>query len=205
MARRRVHIPLAAARILLLSLCACTESLPPPQQPPVVLSGSLQMLLFGPSIPIRNGAPTGTAGGFEIRVTNIYDEVLQDSATVEATIDISLKDRPDIRTVVNADVGNLTTWEMLAGDILTIEPGSTAILLKQWTHRTQDGIPFWEYVPTFTAFTTGGVPYCQSDSVRYLVRGSVRLFKYAPSVLFPPQEISVTYQVFDLPCKETPD
>lgn len=204
MARHRVNIPLVLAGIFLLSSFACEESLPPHQQPPVALRASLRVLLFGPNVPIQNGAPTGTGGGFEIQVTNVYVEVLQDSATVGATLEISLKDRPEIRAVVHADAGDLTTGEMVSGNIMTLEPGSTAILLKQWGHRTQDSIPFWDYVPTHPAFTAGGVPYCQSDTVRYVVQGSVRLFKYAPPLILSTQEFSLTYQIFDLPCNETP-
>jgi hypothetical protein len=189
------------AGILVFLSLSCEESLPPQQEPPVALRANLQVLAFGPYVSIRNGAPTGTSGAFEVTVTNIYDDVLQDSATVEVTLEVWLKDRPEIRTVVQADVGNLTTDSLVLGNIMTLEPNSTAIVLKQWNHRTQESIPFWDYVPTYLTYSTGGIPFCLSDPVHFVVRGSVRLFKYAPPLTLPDQEFSLVYQIFDLPCK----
>jgi len=191
--------------ILALSSLSCDESLPPPETPPVPLRATLQVLSFGPYVTIRNGAPTGTAGAFQLSVTNVYDEVLQDSATVEVALEVWLRDRPEIRAAVVADVSSLTTHRVVLGGITTLEPDSTAILLKQWTHRTQDGIPYWDYVATHPMMTAGGVPFCESDTLHFVVRGAVRLFKFEPSLIFPEQEFPIVYQIFDLPCRQPED
>jgi hypothetical protein len=191
------------AAILLLLPLSCQESLPPQEQPPVALRASLEVLSFGPYVTIRNGAPTGTAGAFQIGVTDVYDDVLQDSATVEATLEIWLKEMPAIRTTVTATIIDLTTPQFVQRNIMTLEPDSTAVILKQWAHRDQDSIPFWEYVSTRLTSTTGGIPFCESDPVHFVVRGSVRLFRYSPPIIFPEQEFSIVYQVFDLPCDDT--
>jgi len=189
--------------ILALVSFSCDESLPPQETPPVPLRATLEVLAFGPYVTIRNGAPTGTAGAFQVSVTNVYDEVLQDSATVEAALEVWLRDRPEIRTAVRADVSNLTTSRVVLGGITTLEPDSTAIFLRQWSHRTQDSIPYWDYVTTHPMMTVGGIPFCLSDTLHFMVRGSVRLFKFEPSLIFPEQEFSVIYQIFDLPCNQT--
>ncbi len=189
--------------LLLFISLSCDESLPPRETPPVAFRADYEVLFFGPYVTIRNGAPTGTAGAFQISVTNVYDDVLQDSATVQVFLEVWIKDQPAAHTIVSADAGNLKTAQLTGHGLITLEPSTPAVLLKQWSHRTQDSIPFWDYVTTHPAMTTSGIPFCQSDVVNLVTRGTVRLFKYAPALTLPEKEFQVVYQIFDLPCSDT--
>ena len=200
---RRADLTYLLPALLLVMSLSCDESLPPRETPPEALRADYEVLYFGPYVTINKGAPTGTAGAFQISVANIYNDVLQDSATVEVSLDVWIKDQPAAHTIVTADAGNLRTGQLAGHGLITLEPGTPAVLLKQWSHRTQDSIPFWDYVTTHRAMTTGGVPFCESDTVDIVSQGTVRLFKYAPALTLQQKEFKVVYQIFDLPCSDT--
>ncbi len=149
---------------------------------------------------IRDGLPVGTMGAIRIVVTNIYDDVLQDSSILGGRAEIWMKDDPDVRAEIILGDSNVVTTGLLHGRILTIGVDTTLIMLRQWSHRTDSGVPFWDYLELVSGFTPGGEMYCISNPTRYIVRCSLRIFKSYGQVQFPDQEILLTYKVFGNHC-----
>jgi len=180
---------------------SCDESLPPPEVPRTVLSGTLTVIQAGDIVVVRDGLPIGTMGAIQIDVTNVYDEVLQDSSILEGRVEIWMKDKPDVRAEVLLTDADLVTYRMLRGRYLTIGVDSTMVLLKQWSHHTVTGEAMWDHVRLYPAATTGGEPYCVSDPITFVVRCSLRVFKSSGQIQFPDQEVQLTYHVFGIQCR----
>jgi hypothetical protein len=185
----------------LSGILSCDESLPPQESIPTVMSGATGVRFPGQTVVIRDGAPVGTIGSLIAMVRNIYDEVLEDTATVDVVLTVALVDHPEVHGTVTLGANDVTTWQFFHQNLLTLKVDSTVVLEKQWTHRTDDGTPFWDYVRLTPKFTPAGEPYCASDPVRYRVQGRARLFKYAPAVELTPQEIVITYMIFGITCE----
>jgi hypothetical protein len=148
-------------------------------------------------------APLGP-GTLEVRVENVYNEVLQDSAAVLARIEIWMKNAPEKRSTVDLTESTLTTGEIVRRGIATLEPNFTAIFSSQWSHRTDDGTPYWDLVPTSPASTRGGEPYCQSDTITFVIRGWASIFKFDAPAVLPEQEVRLCYAVFGIACHPPP-
>lgn len=180
---------------------SCDESLPPREEPPSVLASALTIVNAGNPIVIRNGFPAGTMGAVQIRVTNVYDDVLQDLSILEGRVEIWAKVNPEIRAVILLTESDLVTYNLLNGGTLTIGVDTTLIMLRQWSHRTVSDVPIWEYFPLFPGVSPGGEPYCISNPVTFVVRCSLRIFKSYGQIQFPDQEVTLTYQVFGIQCQ----
>lgn len=188
--------------LLACMMISCDETLPPRELPPTVLRGSLTVLGAGGMVLIRDSSTTAPRGpgALEVRVVNVYNEVLQDSAGILARIEIWMKNAPEKRSTVNLTESTLATTGIVRRGIATLAPDSTAILSSQWSHRTDDGTPYWDLVPTTPAFTRSGEPYCQSDTITFVVRGWARIFKFDAPATIPEQEVRLVYAVFGITC-----
>jgi hypothetical protein len=180
---------------------SCDEVLPPREEPPPVLSSVLTIVSAANPIVIRNGLPAGTMGAIQVSVTNVYDDVLQDSSILEGRVEVWMKDNPDVRAVILLTESDLVTYNLLNGGTLTIGVDTTLIMLRQWSHRTVSGVPVWEYVDLFPGVTPGGEGYCMSKPITFVVRCSLRVFKSYGQIQFPDQEIPLIYQVFGIQCR----
>jgi hypothetical protein len=199
------HLPGGKAIPLLLGLAmvfglSCDEALPPRDRPPVVLAGEVNIVNAAKPIVIRDGVPMGTLGAIEIRVTNIYDDVLQDSSILEGRVEIWMKARPEVRAEILLTESDLVTYRLMNGKILTIGVDTTLVMLRQWTHRSVEGIPIWEYVDLDPGMTPGGMPYCISDPITFVIRCSLRVFKSYGQIQIDDKEVQLTYEVFSIQC-----
>jgi hypothetical protein len=192
--------------ILVCTMLSCDESLPPREVPPTVLQGSLTVIGAGQMVLIRDSTTTAPRGpgALEVRVVNVYNEVLQDSAGLLARIEIWMKNAPGNRTTVELTESTLASGVVLRGGIATLEPNTPGILSSQWSHRTDDGTPYWDLVPTYPASTRGGEPYCQSDTITFVVRGLARIFKFEAPAVLAEQEVRLCYAVFGTACHPPP-
>lgn len=179
---------------------SCDESLPPHESPPNVLHTEDSVISDGHPILIRDGQPGGKRGAIQVRVRNVHDEVLQDSAVLAGRVEIWVKDHPEARTVFPLSSADVVTRSMLTGRLLTIGVDSTLVIIRQWSHYTDDGNPFWAYANLYPDATIDGVPFCRSDPLTLIVRCSLRIFKTYGQVQFPDLEVSVSYQVFGYTC-----
>jgi hypothetical protein len=196
--------PLPAMILMLITMVSCDESLPPREQPATVLVPSIE-ILNPPIIAIRDSLPTGTTGAFLVKVLNVYDEVLQDTARVRLDLEIWLKDHPEHRAVVAATEEDLVNSRILSGRILTLGVDTAAIIQRQWDHRASDGVPFWRYVSTYPASTPSGVPFCESDTVTFRVKATVQLFNIVQPQILPEWEFRIVYRVFGVTCQVVSD
>jgi len=209
---------LAAA---MLASSGCDEALPPREPPRTVLQQSLEALRPGEVI-IRDSVAQGEGGAFRARVRNVYDEVLQDSARIRLKLDIVMLNGPAVDSVrrsvfgagatstpagehgttaaarahIEADEEDLENWRELQRGILTLGLDTAAVIRKQWSHRTTEGLPFWSLVKLHRAYTMSGEPYFVSDTVRYRVQGTVQVFKVVQPLSLPARDVSMVYKIF---------
>ncbi len=179
---------------------ACDESLPPREEPPTVLSSSLSIAGTSKTVQIRDSLPSGTTGAIEIHVTNIYDEVLQDSCILDGRAEIWIKSNPEVRTEFSFSANDVVTTGLLSGKILTIGPDVTLVMRHQWSRRTVEGIPIWNYLHLTPGSTMGGEAYCLSDTATFVVRASLRVFKSYGQIQFPDLEFRQVCMVFGIEC-----
>jgi hypothetical protein len=188
-------LPAAVALLFVAFMGGCDESLPPRIPPPTVLRQSLNVLL-PTSIGVHDSLPAGLGGAFEARVLNLYDDVLQDTARVRLTLEIFFDDDPTQRAHVQADEADVTTWRLLQRGVLTMGVDTAVVIQKQWSHRTDAGVPFWSLVTLTPMVTLGGTPYLQSDPVRLTIQGTVQVFKVIQPLVIPPQKVELLYKIF---------
>jgi hypothetical protein len=202
--RRLFSFPvLPAAIVMVIGPVGCDESLPPRIEPAVVLVPSISVLR-PVSIAIRDSMPVGTAGAFEARVLNVYDDVLQDTARIRLNLELWLANQPEHRATITATEEDLVNYRILQGKVLTLGIDTAAIIRKQWNHRTSEGVFFWEIVPLYTSATPGGDPFCESDTVRFRVKGTVQVFNIVQPQILPEWEFRIVYRVFGINCPPPP-
>jgi hypothetical protein len=185
--------------VLCLFSWRCEESLPPREEPRDFLRATIEALP-GPVV-IQDSVAARTDGGFYIELKNLFDEVLQDSALVQARIEIWLKDNPAQRGLAIADERNLVNGRIVSLGLTTLDVDSAAKFIMQWNHRTNEGIPFWSLVPLHQRFTPLGIPYCESDPMRFVAQASVQVFKHVQAQKTSEIEFSLVYQVFGIQCE----
>jgi hypothetical protein len=171
---------------------------------------------------LRDSALQGAGGSFFAAVKNVYDEVLQDSGRIRLELDITMLNEPAdtiltatangppvlragasrARTIaytahVEADEEYLLNWREYKRGILTLGIDTSAVIQRQWDHKTSEGIPFWSLVKLYPAATPGGEPYLLSDTIRYRVEGTVQVFKVVQPQVLPAREVWMIYKIFE--------
>jgi hypothetical protein len=200
----RTRVVARAVILIFLALWGCEESLPPRNDPPKVLETTFGVLYPG-DILIRDSLPPGLQGGFGANVKNVYTEVLQDTARVRMDVEVWLKDQPSVRATVHAtekDVSN--GWSVLSYPMLTLGIDTAAIIQKQWSHRTDAGIPFWAYLDLSPGATMEGEPFCESSATQLVARATIQAFKNVQPVRIQETEFTLTYKVFGVHCPPHP-
>jgi hypothetical protein len=214
---RRLLVWAALAGVLI----GCEESLPPKEPPRTVLQPSLTVMRPADVI-LRDSVLQGVGGAFLAAVKNVYDEVLQDSGRIRLNLDITMLNQPKdtvlmagpnspamyragasrARTVahtvhVEADEEYLLNWREYKRGILTLGIDTSAVIQRQWDHKTSEGIPFWSLVNLYPMATPGGEPYLLSDTIRYRVEGTVQVFKVVQPQVLPAREVWMVYKIFE--------
>jgi hypothetical protein len=207
--------------VLASALIGCEESLPPREPPRTVLQPSLTVTRPG-EVVLRDSVLQGTGGAFLATVKNIYDDVLQDSGRIRLKLDITMLNQPKdaivtagpggpaalsagaarVRTVaytahVEADEEYLLNWREYKGGILTLGIDTSAVIQRQWDHKTSEGIPFWSLVNLYPMATPGGEGYLLSDTIRYRVEGTVQIFKVVQPQVLPARDVWMVYKIFE--------
>jgi hypothetical protein len=171
---------LAALAASVVSL-SCEEILPPREEPAKILKAAMAALV-------------GVV--VFLTVKNLHDEVLQERALVQADIDVAMRNMPTNRAVVHADKDDLLNSWILRANQITLAPDTAAQLIKQWDHRTAEGVPFWEFVRLTLKFTPRGEPYLESDPVNFVAKAEVQVFENVPREKTPQIEFSLIYNIF---------
>lgn len=190
-----------AAGLLFTGLpISCDESLPPRESPPTFLAAEVGTVGEGQNVEIYDGGTASLNGAFQVGVRSVYDEVLEGPVGSMITLEVWLRDHPEVRTTVRLGESDLINRGILRNHLLTLHPDSSARFVKQWKHRGDNGVYFWDYAPIVEAFTPSGVRFCQSGPVRIVVRGIGHLYKLAAPAYIPEQEFTLRYALFDYQC-----
>ena len=177
---------------------SCEEALPPRNEPRTFLVSTIE-LNPGPVV-LQDSSETAREGSFILALRNIFDEVLQDSARVKATIEIWLKDDPSQRRVLVLDENDLSNVVVRFG-IATLGVDSAARFARAWNHRTDNGTLFWRFSRhLYLRYSHAGTPYCETDPMQFLATASIQLFKNVQPVKTRTFEFSLTYWVFYANC-----
>lgn len=183
---------LHATVLLALMSAGCDESLPPRLPDPNAIS--VDAKIINGRIFVINGVAGGNAGVIEASVTNIYTEVLQDTAAVAVRCRIWLADRPDSAGVATIDVSSLTDSRMIQGGMLTILPHATALFDKHWDYTTPGGTPFWDLIPLKDTSDSKG-PFRLSAPLEVMMSDTVRVFKPVPDYTLGPRPFTLQFEV----------
>ena len=187
-------LTLVALAVSVVSL-SCEETLPLREEPTRFLEADMAALTG--VVIFRNDVAVTVAGSFFLTVKNLHDEVLQERALVEADIDVAMRNTPTNRVVVHADKDDLVNSWILQANKITLAPDMAVQLIKQWDHRTVNGIPFWEYVRLTQKFTAHGEPYLESEPVNFVAKAEVQVFENVPREKTRQIEFSLIYNIFD--------
>lgn len=185
--------------LLFLATWGCDESLPPRNDPAQVLQTSVSVLFPG-TIVIRDSLPVGTPGAFSSSVKNVFVEALEDTQRVRLDVEVWLKDQPTARATIHGTANDLVSRWLVHGSLLTLGIDTAAIVQKQWSHRTDAGIPFWNYGDMFPGATMAGELYCETTPLRFVARATVQAFKNVQPVRMPEFEFVLVYRVFGITC-----
>jgi hypothetical protein len=186
--RRALH----TALFLVVMSAGCDESLPPRLPDPNAIS--VDAKIFSGRITVERGVVTGNAGVIEASVTNIYTEVLQETAAVNIRCRIWLADHPDSAGIATIDVSSLTNSRLIQGGMLTLLPHATALFDKHWEYTTPGGTPFWDLIPLKDTSDTQGA-FQLSAPVEVVMSDTLRVFKPLPDYTIGPHSFTLQFEV----------
>jgi hypothetical protein len=159
---------------------SCDESLPPRDAriPRIEAQiGTVDSLVNVNTYPEQEvSAVIGSGGSVRLTITNLHDEMLQGEYSPAGWIDIWLERDPSLRT--RLDVVRLLPVDPhdIQDGMLTLPPGKPVRFVAQWSHRTDDGEPYWMqsnrayYVPAI------GYPYFETIPITFSAEARVQLF-----------------------------
>lgn len=177
-----------------LSVVSCDETLPARVEPQEFLQADCRI---SPGVVVfLDTVSQGVAGAIDVRVKNLYSEVLQGSEFAQAEIEVWLRAAPEHRATVTMNRRDIQNQGVLYGQLITVSPGASVFFLKQWNHRTNQGQGFWEFVHLTPRVNDRGEPYLESDPVALAATGKVQLFKNVQAEKFPQISFSLVYRIF---------
>lgn len=179
--------------VLLVFFASCEESLPPREDPPQVLTASLSVEP-GPAI-LEDSISVGRGGTINMDVTNLYDEVLQDTAQIRGTVDVWMRTDTTRRATIRFDERALLSGGALQHHVLTIRVNQKIYFAHQWSHRTDDSVYFWRFANLTLYYDGQGRPYYASDTLLMAARGSLQVFKKVQPIQLPEVHYSIWYFV----------
>lgn len=174
----------------------CDESLPPRDDPQNVLAVSLSgepgTVALQEDLSMFSQIP----GGFTVGLTNLHDEVLQAREDISIDITFSVQGSAHIGGTAHGDRNQLLNFMMMQGDLLTIEPESTATFFIQWDHG--DG-RLWES-SGLTFHRIEGNPiditWFKSGLLEVVASGTARFFENIAPVELPGARMEIDYAIF---------
>lgn len=188
----RISFAAISLSLLILTL-SCDEPLPPRVLPEKVVQASFNFYLLPDSIVfLTKNSVNGSVGSVDIKELNLIDEVLEDEEQVQAEVEIYMKDHPERRVVVRATKDDIYSWRVLLGNQITVAVHDTVEIMKQWSHATEDGTPFWTFVSPTSIMTRGGQPV-DAYIIHFVAGGTVKIFKSRPTEHIAYQEFVVKY------------
>lgn len=185
------------------SVQGCDEALPPRIEPERFLKASL---FVQPNSIVNvfidsavTGFPitiNGTAGSINVSLKSFYNEVLEGRPYIKATVDVWLTSDPTIRTSVLFGEANVEYPYIDPNGLLTLLPGDSVSMTKQWHHIADVGRAFWNYVQLRGRVDGTNRFYYESAPVRYTAVATVQVFENVPAERTEPYEFELVYHVY---------
>jgi hypothetical protein len=172
---------------------ACDESLPPRDNPDVVLIPSMKVTAGVVSVD-RYGNTTG--GNVVLQAINVYDEALSEKQGIRGIVALRLKGLTQTIIYTSAD---LQSARMLSGNTLTVLPKDTVVLLHLWDHITDRDVPFWNVLAFSRKTTPNGQVYYESEPADISITATLQLFERVPAVRLPPTQVRIIYRMENKP------
>ncbi len=198
---RLVHVLLVAG--CCFAVHGCDESLPPRNEPERFLKASL---FVQPNSVVNvfidsamTGFPitiNGTAGSINVSLKSFYNEVLEARPAVNGKVDVWLTSEPTIRTSVLFGEADVDHPYIEPNGFLTLLPGDSVSMTKQWHHIADVGRGFWNYVQLRGRVDGTQRFYYESAPVRYTAVATVQVFDNVPAERTEPYEFELVYHVY---------
>ena len=180
---------------LTLPVAGCDESLPPRNDPQgyfdATLTGESGIVVLNKDLTLVSNLP----GGFRVEVKNLYDEVLQGEEAISVDINFHSTSVPSSEILAHGDRNSILDRYMLQGDLLTVEPESSAIFFVQWDHA---GEALWNQT-TLEFHTEPGNPYdvswFESGQITLQGAGTVKVFSDVAPLTLEPTQSTISYTI----------
>jgi len=183
--RCNAKILLIVWALLCLSL-SCDESLPPRNDPTILVVANLESLY---SIGV-----TANQLYLTVNVKNVYDEAIQDTEQISGTLEIALSRNLQYRKTVQLSRNNLLTVSAYDGAThqLTVNSGQTIQLRYGWDFSTE--VQGSSPADFFHFYRDVECPFRQfAYKEVFKVQGTVQLFKSVGPVTFGPVDVPLCY------------
>lgn len=176
-----------------LSSFACDESLPPRNNPDVVLIPSMRITAGVVTVDILGNT---NGGNVAIRAVNVYNEALSEKQNIRGIVALRLKGLTQTMLYTSSDLQNT---RVLSGNTLTILPKDSVVLLRLWDHITDMDVPFWSVLSFTEKTTTNGRVYYESDTAWIQITATLQVFERVPAMQVPGMTIPIVYRMDDKP------
>ena len=181
----------------------CDEALPPRNEPAKFLKASVHVrpnsivnVLIDSNIVNAPEVIRGSSGSLEISLKSFYNEVLEEKPYVKGKIDVWLTTQPSIRTSVEFTEANVDYPYIEPGGYLTLVPGDSVSMSKQWHHKADVGRGFWNYVQLRGRVDGSGRFYFESAPVRFTAVATMQAFENVPAEKSEPYEFELIYYIY---------
>ncbi len=96
--------------------------------------------------------------GYEIKIVNMYEETIQDYFEVEGTLELSWKEKPELKSVIPITATSFYSGVLdPTSNLLTINPGDTVKLRVYWNFKlTTEDWAFTQVKSTDSPVYSGG-------------------------------------------------
>ncbi len=182
---------------------SCDESLPVRVEPARFLKATLHVqpnsvvnvfidsTIVGYPITIN-----GSSGSLELSLRSFFNEVLEDRPSINGHIDLWLTSQPTIRTSVVLTEVNVDYPYIEPNGFLTIVPGDSVTMSKQWSHVADNARGFWNYVQLRGRVDGTQRFYFESAPVRFTAVATFQAFENVPAEKTEAYEFSLVYNIY---------
>ncbi|HUI64608.1 MAG TPA: hypothetical protein VL126_07195 [Bacteroidota bacterium] len=176
-------------------MSGCQESLPPRVEPQGVLLADVSLLTTTIQFRSTDSSVFGTSGELLMQVENVYSDVLQDTALLQATVNMYLEDQPEaISTVIASYADVMNAFQVLQGQILTLGVDTSAVFVKTSQYRTAAGVPLWNGLP-FTHHVLGKAEWLEAPPKTLVVDAFLQAYQRLPAIHVR-KEFTVIFQIW---------
>jgi hypothetical protein len=193
--------------IFIVFSLGCEESLPPRIEPEQALSVRVQASSYQRVIGGFGGGNVfgGVNAHVNIRIHNLHDEVLEDSARIGGTLRVWLEDHPDTGFTIRLTPQMILGPVQIHSGLITLEPhgspgGRDSLSLRiLLPHRTDDGKLLFRLVGVSWHQEVNGDWYMLSDSIKFVADASIQVFENVQAIKAKQARFSLVYKVTPAP------